>query len=92
MKPTALHRLTVAIAVLLASLSLVAWRQGRAYDLQRELETVRDELELARTHRTELAAEETALLSRDRIVRVARDLLGLRQPDGQVRFLAEEGS
>lgn len=92
MKATSLHRLTVAIAVLLASLSLVAWRQGRAYDLQRELETVRDELELARTHRSELAAEETALLSRDRIVRVARDLLGLQRPDGQVRFLAEEGS
>lgn len=92
MKSNALHRLTVAIAVLLASLSLVAWRQGRAYDLQRELETVRDELELARTHQDELAAEETSLLSRDRIVAVARDLLGLQRPDDQVRFLSEEGS
>ena len=92
MKSTPLHRLTLAIAVLLASLSLVAWRQGRAYDLQRDLEAVRDELELARTHQDELEAEETALLSRDRIVRDARDLLGLRPPDGQVLFLSEEGS
>lgn len=92
MKATSMQRLTLAIAVLLASLSLVAWRQGRAYDLQRELETVRDEVELARTHRDELEAEQTALLSRDRIVRVARDLLGLRPPDGQVLFLAEDGS
>lgn len=90
MKATPLHRMTLAVAVLLASLSLVVWRQGRAYDLQRELETVQDELELARTHQDELAAEETALLSRDRIVRVARELLGLQRPDGQVRLLAEE--
>lgn len=85
--PSGMKRLTVAIACLLASLSLVAWRQGRAYDLQREVEAVRSEVAAAQDRKTQYEADITFLESREHILEAAERLLGLRSPSGQVRVI-----
>ncbi|HSM06208.1 MAG TPA: hypothetical protein VK858_16430 [Longimicrobiales bacterium] len=87
MNEATLQRMILAIAVLLASLSLVAWRQGRALGVLSELDTVRSEVGIARSHVGELNREIRGLQSRARIVDVAKDRLGLRPPDDQVRVL-----
>jgi len=86
------HRAALAMAALLASLSMVAWRQGRAFDVQQELEAVRGELSMARSEKVQLNRDIRVLSSRERIVRVARARLGLRPPTGQVRVIQVEGN
>ena len=88
----AVQRAVLAMAALLAALSFVAWRQGRAYDLHRQVEGVRNELSLAQSERTQLNRDIRVLRSRERIVRVARELLGLRPPAGQVRVIQGGGA
>jgi len=76
------------LLLLLASLSLVTWRQTRGLALEREVR----ELEVARamkeTERVELTRRIEQLRSRSRIVRVARDRLGMHLPeDDEIVFL-----
>jgi cell division protein FtsL len=79
------------MAALLASLSVVAWRQGRAFEVQQQLEEARADRSLALSNQAQLNRDIRALQSRERIVRVARQLLGLRPPTGQVRVIRVEG-
>lgn len=92
MRGAGVQRAALAMAALLAALSVIAWRQGRAYELRRELDAVRGELSLAQSERAQLSRDVRVLQSRERIVRVARELLGLRPPAGQVRVISVEGS
>lgn len=85
-----LHRMALAIALVLASLSVVAWRQGRALGLLSELDRVQSDIGAARSEAGELEREIRVLQSRARIVADAGDRLGLHQPEGQVRVLRVE--
>ena len=86
------HRAALAMAALLASLSMVAWRQGRAFEVQQQLEDVRSEVSMARSEKVQLNRDIRVLSSRERIVQVARARLGLRPPTGQVRVIQVEGN
>ena len=87
------NRAALAMAALLASLSLVAWRQGRGFDAQRDLEELRAELSMAVSEQHQLQRDIRVLESREWIVEAAAKRLGLRPPAGQVRFIEiEEGS
>ena len=85
------YRAALAMAALLASLSLVAWRQGRAYEAREALEELRTELALSRSSQLELKGEIRFLTSRERIRRVAEARLGLKAPSGQVIVVPVEG-
>jgi cell division protein FtsL len=87
MRDLALHRIALATAFLLASLSLVAWRQGRALGVLDELDRVQSEAGLARSEVAELRREIRVLQSRARVVADAGERLGLHSPEGQVRVL-----
>jgi len=87
MKDVTLHRTALAIAVLLASLSLVAWRQGRALGVLTELDAVRTEVGIAGSRVSELNREIRVLRSRSWIVENAARRLDLHKPDDQVRVL-----
>ena len=78
-------RLALALAAFLASLSLVAWRQGRAYQVMQSLEDVRFETGLATAERAELERNVQFLSSRARIVPEARERFGMRVAVGEHR-------
>jgi cell division protein FtsL len=73
-------RMSAAFALLFASLSLVVWRQSRALEELRGLESARSERVILQAERSELQREIHQLESRTRIVAVAGDRLGLRTP------------
>jgi len=74
-------RAALAVAILLAALSLVTWRQSRALDTLATLEELRRETSLARAERTELLRRIRLLESRGRVVPAAREELGMHLPD-----------
>jgi cell division protein FtsL len=82
-----LQRVALVMALLLTSLSVVAWRQGRALGVLSELDEVQSEIGMARSEVSELERETRVLRSRSRIVADAGDRLGLHEPEGQVRVL-----
>ena len=90
MSEVTLQRAALVMAFLLMSLSIVAWRQGRALGVLSELDQVQSEIGLARSEVAELERETRVLRSRSRIVADAADRLGLHQPEGQVRVLRLE--
>lgn len=73
-------RMGVAFALLFASLSMVVWRQSRALEALRGMESARAERVLLQAKRSELQREIQRLESRARIVAVAGAHLGLRVP------------
>jgi cell division protein FtsL len=73
-------RVALAFAALLASLTLVVWRQGRALDALRALDHTRSERAVAESERAELLGRIQFLESRARVVRVAAQRLGMRVP------------
>ena len=73
-------KVAFCVAVLLASLSLVAWRQSRAFEAMGALEEIRRETTLAEAERAELEARLGLLESRAWVVPEARERLGLRLP------------
>jgi cell division protein FtsL len=75
-------RLALAFAGLLASLSLVVWRQSRALEALRALDLVRQERAVLETERSLLTSRIQRLESRNRVVSVAGARLGLRIPVG----------
>jgi len=82
-------RIALAIGLLLASLSLVAWRQSRAFEVLAALEEVRREASLARAERSELERRIRHLESRGRVVAEARVRLGMHLPDAtEIVYLA----
>lgn len=70
-------------ALMLASLLLVTWRQTRGLDLERGLRSLESERVIAEAEAVELVRRVEELRSRARIVRVARDRLGMHLPDDE---------
>lgn len=73
-------KVAFCVAVLLASLSLVAWRQSRAFEAMGALEEIRRETALAESERAELETRLRLLESRGWVVPEARERLDLRLP------------
>lgn len=90
-------RMGIACALLFGSMSLVVWRQSRALEELRSLDSARAERSLLQAERSELQRSIQLLESRTRIAAVAGERLGLRNPGGdEIVFLrapsrAEEG-
>ncbi len=76
------------LGAFLVSLSLVVWRQSAGVALERELRTVEAEASLIETELHQLERDLRALEARNRVVRYARDELGMRMPnDNEVVIL-----
>jgi cell division protein FtsL len=71
----------LAAALLLASLSLVTWRQARALEELAELDRLRREISLLEAERTDLETRIQALESRGRVVPAATERLGMHRPN-----------
>lgn len=80
-------RVALVVAVLLASLSLVAWRQSRALEALGGLDAARKEVSLALAERAELNRRIQYLQSYGRVVRDARTRLGMHRPDASEQVL-----
>lgn len=81
----------LATAALLASLSLVAWRQARALEVLEVLDRHQRELALGRAEVADLKSRIRVLESRGRVVPEARERLELRTPDAsEIVYLAGE--
>ena len=65
---------------LLSALSLVTWRQSRAFEALVELDGVERALSLAESERAELLRRIEGLDSRTRISSVAQERLGMHRP------------
>lgn len=76
-------RAVFALAILLASLTAVAWRQSTTRETMAELVAAERELALAADEREELARELAGLESRLRIGAEAARRLGMRPPGEQ---------
>jgi len=84
-------RLAVVTLVLVASLILVAWRQGRALDALAALDSVRHERALAEAERNEMERRIEYLQSRIRVVPAAQARLKMRTPDAsEIKLLPGE--
>jgi hypothetical protein len=75
-------RLGLSFAALLASLSLVVWRQSRALESLRLLDGIRQERTVLETERSLLLSRIQRLESRGRVVAEAGSRLGLEIPAG----------
>ena len=87
--------LVLAVALFLAGLSLVAWRQSRAREALAELDGIRREISLIHQERNELMNRIQSLESRSRITREAEERLGMRLPSdslGEIVLLVREGN
>ncbi len=73
-------RLALAFAALLASLTLVIWRQSRALEMLRALDDTRSTRAVAESDRAGLSARIQVLEGRARIRTVAESRLGLVVP------------
>ncbi len=85
-------RAIFALAILLASLTVVAWRQSTTRETMAELEAVERELALAADEREELARELAGLESRPRIGAEAARRLGMRAPSEHEVVITSGGS
>ena len=73
-------RVAIALAALLASLSVVTWRQMRALETLEELHDLGQEIEVVLAVRKDLRGEIQYLESRGRVVPEARERLGMHNP------------
>lgn len=74
--------------LILASLVIVTWRQTRGLELERQLRETEAEHAMAEAERVNLMRRVEELRSRARIVRVARERLGMHLPaDSEIVFL-----
>jgi len=73
-------RLALAFAALLASLTLVIWRQSRALDVLRAMDSMRSTRVIVEAERGELTRRIQTLESRGRVVADARDRLAMHVP------------
>ena len=82
-------KLALITVALVASLTLVAWRQSRALEALAALEAVRQERVLAESERAELEREIEHLESGVRVVPAAESRLRMHIPDAsEIRILA----
>ena len=77
---------------LLSALSLVTWRQSRAFEALAELDGVERALSLAESERAELLRRIQGLDSRTRISLVAQDRLGMHRPESSEMVLLSGGA
>lgn len=76
------------MSLILASLVFVTWRQTRGLELERALGETEAERAIAEAERVDLVRRVEELRSRARIVRVARERLGMHLPaDSEIVFL-----
>jgi hypothetical protein len=73
-------RLALAFAALLASLTLVIWRQSRALETLRSVDAMRGARVIAEAERAELTRKIQTLESRTRVVADATVRLGMHVP------------
>lgn len=89
---SALLRLAWA-AGLVVAMGLVVWRQTVGADRMRELEKVREEIAVAEAERAELQTRMLTLGRRERVVRYARERLGMHVArDEEIVLLAVPAS
>ena len=74
-------RVALAFAALLASLSLVVWRQSRAHEVLRELDGLRSARAVEEAERSALMTRIQTLESRARVKELAEERWGMRVPD-----------
>lgn len=75
-------RIALAIAVFLGSLTLVAWRQGQAYTLMSEVDSLDAALALERAEQAELRQRIQRFRSRAWVTEQAAERLGMHLPEG----------
>lgn len=75
-------RAVLLVAGLLASLTLVVWRQSTALEMLRGLDAVRQERIVEEARRASLSRRVEELESRARVSMAARERLGMRVPTG----------
>lgn len=76
------------MVLVLSSLFFVTWRQTRGLQLERALGEIEAERAIAEAERVDLTRRVEELRSRARIVRVARERLGMHLPaDSEIVFL-----
>ena len=76
------------LMLLLASLSLVTWRQTRGLAVERSVRDLETAQAMKEAERVELTRRIEQLRSRSRILQVARDRLGMHLPlDSEIVFL-----
>ncbi len=73
-------RVAIAVGALLASLSVVTWRQMRTLEALEELHELGREIEVVSAVRKDLLGEIQYLESRGRVVPEARRRLGMHNP------------
>jgi cell division protein FtsL len=81
-KGAPLIRVGLLFVLLLGSLTLVVWRQSRALEMQRALESVRHERVVEESRRSALLRQVEQLESRGRITSAAASRFGMRLPSG----------
>jgi cell division protein FtsL len=80
------------LLLVLGSLALVTWRQTRGHERERALRALEAEHAISQAERLELVRRAEVLRSRARVVRVARDRLGMHLPaDDEIVFLPLDG-
>ena len=84
--------LVLGFAGFLSSLSLVTWRQSRAFEALAELYGVERSLSLAESERAELLRRIQGLDSRTRISSVAQERLGMHRPEASEMVLLSGGT
>ncbi len=85
--PARFGMLVLGFAGLLSALSLVTWRQSRAFEALAELDGLERSLSLAESERTELLRRIQGLASRPRISSFAQEHLGMHAPDASEQVL-----
>jgi cell division protein FtsL len=76
------------LVLLLAALSLVTWRQTRGVEMERVLRELEMERGIAEAERLAAGRRVEELRSRARVIRVARDRLGMHLPaESEIVFL-----
>ena len=79
---TPVIRTALLFAVLLASLTMVVWRQSRALEVLRQLDEVRRARVVEEARRSALLRRVEQLESRARVSEVAHERFGMRLPEG----------
>ncbi|MDX1673296.1 MAG: hypothetical protein R3314_00735 [Longimicrobiales bacterium] len=79
---TPVIRTALLLALLLASLTAVVWRQSRALEILRHLDDTRRERVVEEARRSALLRRVEQLESRARVSEAARDRFGMRLPEG----------
>ena len=87
-----LSLLVLGFSGLLSALSLVTWRQSRAFEALAELDRLERSLSLAESERTELDRRIQGLDSRTRISSIAQERLGMHRPDASEIVLLSRGA